>query len=272
MANARPNLVGRDNGMSSQATLFTSKTSDQPNAQTYFESENWNASKKPRRFCCGIFKSRKSCCLVVLPLILLTLVLLGYFLWPRYPTLVFSPPFAATSSLPTIETSAASLQGDALRTSLSQATPETPFFIRFPLSATVYIYSPNYIDIATNSIDIKAFYTFQGVQHKSLSINGTIDNIIFRSHTNTSFTLPFDVTYATTTPTINDPALFALATQCTTSSTQTKMSFHYSTDVSITLVSWTGFVPHFEGDMNVECPSNYAPLLTGLVAFLTQPS
>lgn len=112
-------------------------------------------NSKPRRYCCGCFSSRKSCCWfwsIFITLALALMVGLAIFLWPKYPSIWISEPY--------VPPNASGLQisnGDPsvanIITGIQTATNTKPFSFFFDIAVNITVYSPNQVSIGINRID-----------------------------------------------------------------------------------------------------------------------
>ncbi|KAI8905000.1 hypothetical protein EDD86DRAFT_220204 [Gorgonomyces haynaldii] len=110
-------------------------------------------TEKVRRYCCGCFSKRSTCCAVWLSIVFVILALLGvagFLLYPRFPTLEISDPFSPPGSQG-LQISPSGSLTDNLR----NASPERPFSMSIPYAVNVSLYSPNYIDIYTSVMELK---------------------------------------------------------------------------------------------------------------------
>jgi hypothetical protein len=100
--------------------------------------------------CCGTKKSRTIWCLVSV-LLLIGIGLTIYFLFPRFPTIYVNPPgdLSAINSVNYNTNSSNPLQG------IINASEQNPFILSINISVLVTVYSPNYIDIYANRINVE---------------------------------------------------------------------------------------------------------------------
>ncbi|KAJ3191490.1 hypothetical protein HK101_007672 [Irineochytrium annulatum] len=242
-------------------------------------------AKAERRYCC-CFRTRAGCgttmcCLVIF--ILAGLAVGGYFLWPRWPTVTVSDPYARTDGTPVFQSS-----GSAFTASKTQ-----PFTLGFNLVVDVNAFSPNYEDI---NVDVLSFdgklLDLDGVKVlPGAIVAGTDRNIMFPHGKSTKFQLvgafnnwpftiviikvvvvvmimqPITLSYTLTTPVISlsglagtDEVVNTLLTSCGIGGAGRNLNVDYTVSVSIGVISWTGYKPSFSGKLNFACPVSSSAL------------
>jgi hypothetical protein len=170
-----------------QHVQFTPSTISAPAPMISKESTNLNRfssmsgkSVNTERYCCGMFKSKKKCTLVCIPLCLFILAAIGiaiFFVWPRVPTFkVGSPQNVNTKEFGTIE-------------DLRNASPERPFRATFDLRVDITVQSENYIPWNLGELKIEgALIDPRTNRPNALSIgNGTRKNVLIRARDTTTF-------------------------------------------------------------------------------------
>ena len=123
--------------------------------------------------CCGTKKSRTIWCLVSV-LLLIGIGLTIYFLFPRLPIIYVNPPgdLSAINSVNYNTNSSNPLQG------IINASEQNPFTLSINISVLVTVYSPNYIDIYANRINVEVnspfifFWKLITFENESIVANG----------------------------------------------------------------------------------------------------
>lgn len=107
------------------------------------------------RYCCGIFQTRKTCRLTCIPFILIllaTLGFLGWFLYPRFPTLSIGKPY-----IPTTGPGLVIKPDRPILQALADASPATPFNISIAFEVPVTVISQNNFDISASALRISVY-------------------------------------------------------------------------------------------------------------------
>ncbi|KAJ3201807.1 hypothetical protein HDU82_007861 [Entophlyctis luteolus] len=216
------------------------------------------SDKRPSRYCCGCFRTRRGClctCGGVALAIVAALALALFFLWPRYPNITISAPFVPAGTSPVQIAHAGSQTSVALNAAVD-----------------ISVYSPNYEDIFVDSLTFVGFLLdpTTAAPIKSAPVTGNTNNINFKAKRTTTFELPFSVTHSFTVAdgaTLadleqSDPLLSALASACASSSGNLQLS--YTVQLSIALISWTGYRPSTSGKASFACPMTVDDLATQL--------
>ncbi|KAJ3096042.1 hypothetical protein HDU97_006299 [Phlyctochytrium planicorne] len=227
-----------------------------------------SSSTSKRRYCCGIFRSRSGCRRFWFWFILLFfggLGAAGFFLWPRYPTVVISNPTFPTD-----------VQAFSLFGKLSTASPENPFVLQINMQVFVSVYSPNNWDIQMSRLNLEGnLLDKSSIPITNAVASGTAANIVISKMENTTFPLPISLAYTITQPSsfdtllTSDPAVAALAISCGLGDQKRSSSLNlaYTARVYITLISWLGLVPQQSGSVSFPCPpipSNFTEMLRNL--------
>jgi hypothetical protein len=137
-----------------------------------------------QRYCCGMFKSKKKCTLVCIPLCIFILAAIGvtmFFVWPRVPGFkVGTPQNVNTKALGTIE-------------DLRNASKERPFRASFDLRVDITVASENYIpwNIGELKIDGKLINPITRRPNKDIIGNGTRRNVLILPRNTTTFGFVF---------------------------------------------------------------------------------
>lgn len=112
--------------------------------------------KETKPYCCGCIRSKRGLytCWAVSLLLVIGLGLAVFFLFPRSPSVWIGPP-----------SSGSMIQGLKVLTNASNpalgainASPEQPFIVQLDLNAEATVYSPNYINVAANSIETNVLF------------------------------------------------------------------------------------------------------------------
>jgi hypothetical protein len=157
----------------------TPSVSDEKSKLNRFSSIS-GKSITTERYCCGMFKSKKRCLLVCVPLLLFLFIALGvtgFFLWPRVPGFQIGAPLNVnTREFGNIEI-------------LRNASPENPFRGRFDLRVDVTVRSENYIPWNINEIRIDGtLIDPEKNSPNSIQIgNGTRTNVLLQPRNSTTF-------------------------------------------------------------------------------------
>jgi hypothetical protein len=137
-------------------------------------------SVNTERYCCGMFKSKKRCMAICIPLLLFLVIALGvtgFFVWPRVPGFEIGAPVNVnTREFGNIEI-------------LRNASPENPFRGRFDLRVDVTVRSENYIPWNINEIRIDGTL-IDPERNRPLTQqigNGTRSNILLQARNTTTF-------------------------------------------------------------------------------------
>ncbi|KAJ3102007.1 hypothetical protein HDU97_000920, partial [Phlyctochytrium planicorne] len=205
------------------------------------------------RFCCGCFRTRAGCCTfwwTFVVLILAGLAVAGWFLYPRIPNVVVSDPYANGKGLV--------VSGD-----LVTASADKPYTIEFDMMTDVSVYSPNYVDVKVDVLNFQGILLDESGKEVNARANGQNKDVSFPSMKNTTFTINIRLTYAITSPgtlievvALTDPVLKILAKSCGLigSGSRPNLRMSYTTDLTIGLISWTGYKPSFGGKLDFACP------------------
>ncbi|TPX35080.1 hypothetical protein SmJEL517_g02504 [Synchytrium microbalum] len=141
--------------------------------------EKYMPMSNNRRYCCGLFSSRKGCLWCFIPccvFILIAIALILFFCIPREPN------FDAYGVSYTNQTTVKLVNGGP--------------FIQFNLGLNVSLYSLSYYPTTLASIDVTGAPVVNGQQSKTLAVNGTNPKPIYLpSFTNVSTVIPFTVIY-----------------------------------------------------------------------------
>ncbi|KAJ3216122.1 hypothetical protein HDU67_009923 [Dinochytrium kinnereticum] len=218
--------------------------------------------KDPRRYCCGCFRTRAGCCTVwwlIVLFILGGLGFAGYYLYPRNPTVVVSQPFVPPGE-----------KGLRVSGELASASASAPYTLEFNLMTNVSVFSPNNIDVKVDRLTFAGTLLDDNGKELNARANGQKTSVTFQSRANTTFSLSVNLAYSVTTPSsmieilaLTDPVVAVLARSCGfLGSSRTNLKMAYTTEVSIGLISWTGYKPSFNGRLEFPCPVDSATLLT----------
>ena len=174
--NLHPKAVAYQNAPASECRLASEKSKSNLNRFSSISGKSINSE----RFCCGIFKSKKKCFWVCVPLwvfIVIALALTGFFVWPRIPGFkIGAPQNVNTKEFGSIE-------------DLRNSSPDSPFKARFNLRVDVTVQSENYIPWTFNEIKIDGTLINPETGKPNLEKigNGTRKNIVLQPRNTTTF-------------------------------------------------------------------------------------
>lgn len=220
--------------------------------------------KLPRTYCC-CFKSKKSCLLNILGIILIFLIIIGisgFVLFPKIPTFSFSEPFMKD------------LDSPEFSGSLNSASFVDPFKILVPLYINVTVNSTNDYDITLDSITFKAdFINTDGSVVPNFNITGYAENFTLKHKYSSILIMPIKIGYTlqisiNNPEFINEPSIKLLKTACgKTPSTSQNFNLNYSIRFGSKIISWIGVYPTIEDHYKFKCTDEIKKTLSsfGLV-------
>lgn len=168
-----------------------SKQSNHNNPQQHEKLSKSSSSNTvhDQRYCCGLFRTRKSCfsyCAPITLVLLIALGILGYFIFPRMPELQVGVPksfeFVQLGSLQEFQS----------------ANPSKPFTANFTVDVNVGVDSSNLIDWKLDLIETEGFLihpkNYKSQEPTSNRIGyGASRNIIIKSNAKTN--IPFVIDF-----------------------------------------------------------------------------
>lgn len=220
---------------------------------------SYSSVKKTRVCCC--FRTKRGCCFTITSIIVLILIALGitsFFVYPRIPGVKLGDPY-----VPAGQSIGNSLQ---ITGSPTSASASNPFQLTFNLQMDISVNSQNYIDYQVNSVKMDSVIVdSNNAGLPGTSATGVTNNIVIGKFSTTNFSLPLKVVYVATSPTsiATDPVIQSLVSSCGFTGGQPKniklkvcsfSNFQYHVAISIALISWTGYVPAFDGFTSFACP------------------
>jgi len=190
-------------------------------------------TKGSRLSCVGRF----FCCTLLIGIFILVSIVLALALWIRPPSVIIGTP-----GLTSAGTSAVQLNNTG---------------ITVPLQVNISVSNPNYFSVELKKVTLDLTYPLKG--NDTAIGNGTKSDVTFHSHSNTSFTFPFDVNYQFST----DPTyaiLLDMANKCGVtggSQSDLKIDYKVTVDIKILLVSIS---PSISNTFSLSCPFDQSEL------------
>ncbi|KAI8901263.1 hypothetical protein BC833DRAFT_166848 [Globomyces pollinis-pini] len=221
---------------SSQPSPYTVRPSFDPLMNS---KEDYDDYKAPRARICCCFKSICSCCCCFLFIILLLAILL-YLAFPGLPTATVSDLYIPTNSA-------------GLQTSQSE---DGTIKISMDYATDVSLYSPSFFSITMEKFTVQVDLKSQtGSIIPGFGGKGVVNNINFKSKTNTTFTIPLTVTYSTSKDEFanNNPVQILLTDSCL-ATPQKGLETRITMTAVLSLISWIGYNPSFGFTKSVPCP------------------
>ncbi|KAI8909741.1 hypothetical protein EDD86DRAFT_206192 [Gorgonomyces haynaldii] len=242
--------------------------------------------KSTRRYCCGMFATRRGCfisCGLVVVLILAGIGVAVYFLFPRVSfsnVQAFEPPNGGGLVLSTGSDPATAIQA------INNFDPKNPFSATFPIAITVTVKSDSFVTYSFDkiSLDSIAIMNPQNASlqvlnsEKSLKASGEIRNPSFPSMKTVNITMPVNVTFVQSVAQItNDNVIQALAGYCSpqlfgqpvTQTASGFVRFQYTVRFQSFITSIVGaFNPSlvsFTQTVNFPCPKSSIDFLSTIV-------
>ncbi|KDQ17998.1 hypothetical protein BOTBODRAFT_185399 [Botryobasidium botryosum FD-172 SS1] len=195
----------------------------------------WTKGSRPRVFC------RFLCCTLMTIVFLIVSIALALAMWLRPPDINFN--------------------GVQVPTNGSAVVP-TANSLLINLGLSIGVQNPNYFSASFQSITAAAFYPL--VPNTQIG-GGAVDNIVFKSHSNTNFLFPFQIDYSTS----KDPQgviIKDIVQRCgLTGGAKSPVPVKYSLQVKLKILFVT-ISPTFNGNANFACPLTLADVkaLSGL--------
>ena len=244
------------------------QTQDYREYQTQMQRLSVGSFTGGRRYCCGIFGSRKGCVLTLLSIFIMFvagLMFLAYYLFPKAPVITFKNPLEnSQSALGTLKFSTADpIQG------ILKASKDTPFVASMQLELEFQVFSPNNIEYDFNDLKFDAFLLDAGGSSKTVGDkigSGATGKVSFPPQKQTTVKLPFLVQF-TLDDTISNIAgnaqIFSLVRSCAPNlfpglppaAKPGQIWFRIRGTISSSLVDWTGITPTFDKDLGFNCPA-----------------
>lgn len=184
---------------------------------------------KNRRYCCGCFGSRSSCCkswLCCAFIFLLAFGVMVFMVVPRIPSFEVGVPYVRNSSeIQYQRTKNGSLSG-----------------IGFNIYVNFTVNSTNYYDYYISSLIATGDLLDQnGIKISNAFGNGTLDAINIPSFQSSTFTMPMYVQWQSLGyASLSDPAILALQQSILAVPAQT-LNIAYGIEATLPLISWTGY-------------------------------
>ncbi|KAJ3260802.1 hypothetical protein HK103_007365 [Boothiomyces macroporosus] len=229
------------------------------------------------RFCCGIFATKRGCVNTIGGITLFFLVGLGvglFFLWPRMPSVTVENPLGNLGS----DVGKLSFSSNDPANALSQASPQNPFIASIQLAVNIDVYSPNYIEYAFAGMHVQARLLDPSMNGTAVSKDpigaGQIGRVAFPSFKNTTFTMPFNISFVAQAPvqSIEDNInLYTLARSCGAQTfglqpgkIPNTIAIRIDGSIFSKVIDWTGFTPRFTRNIVIPCPESTQQLIQTL--------
>ncbi|KAJ3270509.1 hypothetical protein HDV01_007765 [Terramyces sp. JEL0728] len=229
------------------------------------------------RFCCGIFATKRGCVNTVGGITFVFLVGLGvalFFLWPRMPTVTVENPLGNLGS----DVGKLTFSSSDPANALAQASPQNPFVASIQLAVNIDVYSPNYIQYAFSGMHVQARLLDPSMNGSTVSKDpigaGEIGRVAFPSFANTSFTMPFNISFVANSPiqSIEDNInLYTLARSCGAQTfglqpgkVPNTIGIRIDGSIFSKVIDWTGFTPRFTRNIVIPCPDSTQQLIQTL--------
>ncbi|KAJ3124514.1 hypothetical protein HK100_011201 [Physocladia obscura] len=235
-----------------------------PNVSAARMQQSKNNRPQPQtrgKFYCGCFSTRRSCllsCGIIWFFILTGIGAALFFLWPRYPTVKVGDPYLIDSISALQVIAGKEKSGDLTQIAVTMAVD-------------ISVYSPNYEDIFVNNLEFTGYLVDPSTNAaiKSAPASGVSNNINFKAKSTTDFTLQFTITDSLLgtvssyeSLVASDAFIHALDTDCKTASGT--LTLTYSIELTLALISWTGFKPTTTGTVKIPCPATAVSLAKSL--------
>ncbi|KAI0217597.1 hypothetical protein L0F63_000077 [Massospora cicadina] len=180
--------------------------------------------KRNNSCCCCHTRMGALCCAVFMVMFILGFALAVFFLWPRYLHPIQSSDFAQ----------------------LFEATPANA--LQANVQINLLVTNPNYINLVVDALKVTGTLRAANLNLDKFLSGKISDAISLRAQTKSPFNIPIQLTFP------NDPnALVELAQVCVN---QQEVSIHYTINLSLALLSWTGYVPTISDTFAFPCPWN----------------
>ncbi|KAJ3862216.1 hypothetical protein EV359DRAFT_83545 [Lentinula novae-zelandiae] len=197
-----------------------------------FRNDNlW--TKGGRGSCIGRF----FCCTLMIAIFMIVSIVLALALWIRPPSIIIGS--AGLTS--------AGTNGIQLETS----------GITVPLEVNISVNNPNYFSVDLKKVTLDLTYPLDG--NDTAIGNGSTSDITFHSHSNTSFTFPFEIDYQFSTDP-NYAILLDMASKCgILGGSQSDLTIDYSIKVYLKII-FISVSPTITNSFSIACPFDESEL------------
>lgn len=202
-------------------------------------------SQKKHHKVCFCYKNKMACLKVCFPVVLLLLIalgIMGFFLFPRIPTFVFSTPYATSGESP-----------------LNFSKTNTTATIAISFWIDVYVTSKNYLDydVSSISLDGTLINTNNNDAEIGMKGNGVVVNAIIQKQFTSVIKMPLifkQTINGSFTDLLVDRVVMNIIDACGFSGDlKSDLVLKYDIVLDIALVP-SGLIPIFHSDSRFACP------------------
>ncbi|KAF8831188.1 hypothetical protein HHX47_DHR1000104 [Lentinula edodes] len=184
-----------------------------------------------------IYGRRFFCCTLMIAVFMIVSIVLALALWIRPPSIIIG-----TAGL-----TSAGTNGIQLETS----------GITVPLEVNISVNNPNYFSVDLKKVTLDLTYPLDG--NDTAIGNGSTSDITFHSHSNTSFTFPFEIDYQFSTDP-NYAILLDMASKCgILGGSQSDLTIDYSIKVDLKII-FISVSPTITNSFSIACPFDESEL------------